>query len=807
MNGQTNYKNRRLDDQININNRSDDNERNRNGQRDFNHRKEGDNCFNNRREDDEWNNERVQNNFKNRRDDGGWNNERDENNFNNRRSDDEWKNRRDENNLNRRRDDDERNNGRGQKSFNNREESDEWNNERNRHNFNSRRDDDDWRNGGDKNNFNSRRDDDRNVERGQNSFTNGIDNHASKNYKFQNNFYNGRNDDDWKDGRGQNKFNNSRDDDDFEDPNHGDHGDRASNRNRRDDDHWIGKCQHDFGSSLEPSPLYINSSPPYESSSPPYDDMQTLKEVKIKGVGRGKDMTLPAWMTRCQEEARRGREVLSTVGGGRGRQRTIPAWMSKGKNHRNALSQPKSVGRGKERTKPAWLTRNDNETIRSNYSAKAPTNATDTGESSSDDEDDEENVKKNMQFFRNSSWKSLSGVLPGSLRGWDKKNSQDCSSKNIEDNRTRNNEINLIEGSDEEGEVADNKEESPGSSKRKLNLSYDEKNKVVKLDSSVIDERRMSGIGRGKAMTKPAWLTRQEKYEATEELRENTFLSHQDPSVSIQEGPGYECKLGGGRGKSMTIPAWMTKNDAGANTISSSKRKMDPTEHQGDYNVSIHSSGRRSVGMGLGMTRPAWMTRTEREETVDTTGATKDNLQFREHNIGRSIGRGRGRGRQLTTPSWMTKQQNTISEDEENCARATVRRSEETEEKVNLTKEDVKPKFTRGYSVPAENNNTRGRGRGRFMTQPAWMTSQTKKDEDEKNLGSNNPEGTSVKKTESQDYKRNAHPRMKPPERTRNAEQAQIAGNLRFIPRQRTKKTDAPVPGNPRFTPPPKKTR
>ena len=56
--------------------------------------------------------------------------------------------------------------------------------------------------------------------------------------------------------------------------------------------------------------------------------MKTLKEVKIKGVGRGKDMTLPAWMTRCQEEeARKGREDLSTVGGGRGREWTIPVWM------------------------------------------------------------------------------------------------------------------------------------------------------------------------------------------------------------------------------------------------------------------------------------------------------------------------------------------------------------------------------------------------------------------------------------------------------------------------------------------------
>ena len=829
---------------------------------------------NGRRNDEEWNGS-GQTNYKNRRNDDEWNNGRDRNTFNNRRNDEEW-NMNGQNNYTNRRTDGEWKNGRDQNDFQKGRDDNEWNNPRDQNDFKKGRDDNEWNNQRDQSNFNSRRGDDGMKIESQDSGDNrdrrdnwkrrdehdfgdkrNGENFSERSQQYNNDRKSGgdgwnrgpqhdsnprRNEDDWngvseydinindRNGRGLRNDN---------DRNRGSPDDLNGNRNgltRAAPSHkggWndesrdyeqIGNFDDSGAKSKHPSPPYVTSSPPYESSPSPYDGMQSLNEVRRKGTGRGKDMTVPAWMTKGREGRSGEREVTSTNGGGRGRERTIPAWMSTENNSSRTITQSKSVGRGRELTKPAWLTRNNNQRL-NNIDL---TNDPDSDGSSSEDEDDKK--IKNMQFFTHSSWKSLSGVLPGSMRGSEKNDPSSEHSRGgegaanrtrssqgsdiIDGNGARSHDLNWIEDSDEEGEVVDS-EISKASSKRKSDLPHDNQNKKAKYDSSATDRKQSTGIGRGKSTTAPAWMTRQKKFEAAGEMREMMNNSRKGSSVSTPQLSDKEYTSGIGRGKGMTIPAWMAKKERdlemNANNRTSSPLNISSTKREGENKISNQQPRRKpasgtGTGRGRGMTTPAWMTKLEKEENRDLA-ATKDSIRVSESNSERSLGRGRG----MTTPAWMTKQERTWPNDEGNSVITTRRESEMTEDRVNTTKEEVKSPSARGYSIPADDKGKTGRGRGRSMTKPAWMTSQAKKEEAGSDLD-NKPqpisrlkgEVTGIKEGESPVYERTIHPKFTPPERARKAD-APVGGNPRFTPPERTRKTEDPVAGNPRFTPPPKK--
>jgi hypothetical protein len=144
--------------------------------------------------------------------------------------------------------------------------------------------------------------------------------------------------------------------------------------------------------------------------------------------------------------------------------------------------------------------------------------------------------------------------------------------------------------------------------------------------------------GRGRGMTLPAWMTKDTTPVAT---NNSNALGSAVSSVS------QPVEMGRGRGRGKTLPAWMTKSQNTDPSGPRSERNQSGPHHssenhhggQGDRNFPS-SSGR---GRGRERTLPAWQT------------AAASNMRD-EPNDGNQLGNpGRGRGRGMTLPSWMTK--------------------------------------------------------------------------------------------------------------------------------------------------------
>lgn len=146
--------------------------------------------------------------------------------------------------------------------------------------------------------------------------------------------------------------------------------------------------------------------------------------------------------------------------------------------------------------------------------------------------------------------------------------------------------------------------------------------------------------GRGRGMTLPAWMTNDTAPSAT---NNSSDIGTASSSVS------HSVEMGRGRGRDRTLPAWMAKSesttasdirpDRDYNRPTSSSENYRGGQGRGDRNFPS-PSGR---GRGRDRTLPAWQN--------SSTSSVRD--QPSDGNPSGNPGRGRGRG--MTLPSWMTK--------------------------------------------------------------------------------------------------------------------------------------------------------
>jgi hypothetical protein len=164
---------------------------------------------------------------------------------------------------------------------------------------------------------------------------------------------------------------------------------------------------------------------------------------------------------------------------------------------------------------------------------------------------------------------------------------------------------------------------------------------AVPRDNSINSSIPNQSSGRGRGMTLPAWMTKDTAPVAT------SYGSDVGTASSSAPQP---VEMGRGRGRDRTLPAWMAKSESSNasgirperdhNRPTSSSENYRSEQGRGDRNFPS-SSGR---GRGRDRTIPAWQTST-------TTSSVRD--QPSDRNPPANPGRGRGRG--MTLPSWMTK--------------------------------------------------------------------------------------------------------------------------------------------------------
>jgi hypothetical protein len=257
---------------------------------------------------------------------------------------------------------------------------------------------------------------------------------------------------------------------------------------------------------------------------------------------------------------------------------------------------------------------------------------------------------------------------------------------------------------------------------------------------------RGRGRGRGKDINKPAWMTRQESSSVVSEPNvvsvsnhsQNTYNDHRNlergnSDANIGRGRGR------GRGKDINKPAWMTKQEnslgsasgsirSNPNNIQNVQKKIEQSPERGIRDVSrndeVANRGTGGLGRGRGknINKPAWMTRQESNVSSNNSNTRSDlsNAQCTQRNeqvpeksardIDRGISRGRGRGKDINKPAWMTKQESGLG--------SASRTSQSTTNKMQSSHDQSTERSIR------DSNSGVGRGRGKDMNKPAWMTRQ-----------------------------------------------------------------------------------
>jgi hypothetical protein len=81
------------------------------------------------------------------------------------------------------------------------------------------------------------------------------------------------------------------------------------------------------------------------------------------------------------------------------------------------------------------------------------------------------------------------------------------------------------------------------------------------------------------------------------------------------------------------------------NRTEENRSKLPRTE-----NIAPDSSGVSGRGRGRGMTLPAWMTTGDNGQTIGSAASAT-----RQRHIAGGAGLGQGRGRSMTLPAWMTR--------------------------------------------------------------------------------------------------------------------------------------------------------
>ncbi len=295
------------------------------------------------------------------------------------------------------------------------------------------------------------------------------------------------------------------------------------------------------------------------------------------------------------------------------------------------------------------------------------------------------------------------------------------------------------------------------------------------------------GRGRGKDVNKPAWLTRQENNSVTGKSIDSSSTSstqnvhanksssgssssgfqnfHSSNSVAssvISSSNGVERGRGRGRGKDINKPAWMTRGGGDTPLQSTSNPVQAPSKANSNNSIPnqeqrFHPNATATAGVGRGrgrgrgkdMNKPAWMTRQEGNSNTNIApgqGTTSfppqdnsnpvqapskansnnptPNQEQRFHpnatataGIGR--GRGRGRGKDMNKPAWMTRQE---GHSNTNIAAGQGTTSFPPQDK-SVNSLDIGRGANVSSRVPG-GSVSRGRGRGKDMNKPAWMTHQ-----------------------------------------------------------------------------------
>lgn len=219
------------------------------------------------------------------------------------------------------------------------------------------------------------------------------------------------------------------------------------------------------------------------------------------------------------------------------------------------------------------------------------------------------------------------------------------------------------------------------------------------------------GRGRGRDMNKPAWMTRQESNVSsnstqTFQTKNNAPSSHSNHSkngtttpqvnpvrcVSVDTNSGQSLNgqtsrslgRGRGRGKEMNLPAWMTRKD--------------PQPPSSSNQVQTSSTA----------------------NTTNSVPKTQNLDQRFGNNTIAGAGRGRGRGKDVNKPAWLTRQENNNYTTTETNPVTTNQ-----QQQLNRNKPAVMNNIdnSRGSTLQACSRSIgRGRGRGKDINKPAWMT-------------------------------------------------------------------------------------
>jgi len=469
------------------------------------------------------------------------------------------------------------------------------------------------------------------------------------------------------------------------------------------------------------------------------------------GRGRGRDKTIPAWMSRMQSAAADGGNVRGTA--------TLMAEeKATSRNSResyNSLgneSGPKAGtggienggGRGRDRTTPAWMTQKQPSNANSFVAEGGTKRRRDNEESRTDGSE------------RGVSSGSVGGSV-GSGRG------RERTMPSWMTNKSSNIDVVGSTSSDRQRDrdVAGN---TSGITSARItrtpsqNADIGSTRRIVSSD--LLNASTPTGRGRGR--TTPAWMTQMNidtRRESKHQNEDGEVRNDAQNNASTGTNP-----VGRGRGRDMTKPAWMTKKtnnlDYGSGTDKQDNGAMDKPSRQ---HTDTEPVDPQNTGRGRGRTTPAWMAQKSssvghssqerqhgnadnssidrRDNTRPTErGTVVSHVATGERSIGAA---GIGRGRALTTPAWMTKKstdadhgsadnnshsrspsmrdivQPRLASVEGSGGRSNASRGRDRErERVNH--ENVDP--GRGNQDYSKAGRSSSMGRGRDQTLPAWMT-------------------------------------------------------------------------------------
>ena len=328
----------------------------------------------------------------------------------------------------------------------------------------------------------------------------------------------------------------------------------------------------------------------------------------------------------------------SSMGRGRGKDRTLPAWMSQG-DARSKQDAPQSAlrdsydknpsvlstsspsssvgrGRGRDQTKPAWMSNQDK------YGASDSVDRSGRG-----NQDNVQSVRQTHDAVTTGGNDASRGRGRGrTLPAWMTNQDSTAISKAPESTPSR---INVESGGNTKYGSTSSTVTSTAAEPRRFNTGASS----IARNSSLA-ESSSAGRGRGRDRTMPSWMSKQEQSNASDSVDRNgpgnaqimaTRQASRAPNTGGYDASAQESR---GRGRGRTLPAWMTNQDSNS-TIS---KAPEPS-----IRSSNAESDRRVSNNGQQYSQPMTVSHIPRAA------------------MGSSQGLGRGRGKDQTLPAWMTK--------------------------------------------------------------------------------------------------------------------------------------------------------